>query len=163
MRACVSLRSLFRSEAGNIAIITALIMPMLIGFLALGVETSYWYYRHVSIQDAADIAAYGGAVVHARGGSDEEIAAAARSDAITNGWRADSGRISVTQQGRVVEVELTEYQPRFFTRFLCGSPSVPISATGAARSAGNRDNVRVSLTTPPGNSRQIATVSVTPC
>src|SRR5688572_19339369 len=108
-------RLFLRSEAGNIAIITALILPVLLGIAGLAVETSYWYYRHTNVQDAADIAAYGGAIVLVRGGREQDVIASARADAITNGWRADSGEIKVRQRGPFVEVELVERQPRYFS------------------------------------------------
>lgn len=42
---------------GNIAIITALSMPVLIGGAGMGLEASYWYYAHRAMQNAADAAA----------------------------------------------------------------------------------------------------------
>ena len=47
-----------RSESGNIAIVSAMLMPALVGFLGLGCETAYWYYRQRDLQGAADIAAF---------------------------------------------------------------------------------------------------------
>jgi len=42
---------------GNIAIITALAMPVLVGAAGLGGEAGYWYYRQQAMQSAADSAA----------------------------------------------------------------------------------------------------------
>lgn len=127
-----TIQRLLRSRDGNIAIVTALIMPVIVGFCALGAETSYWYYRHQTVQGAADIAAYGSAVVLGRGGEEADIVAAARADAITNGWRQASGTITVKQDGPFVEVLLIENQQRYFSRFLCGDSPVQISARGVA-------------------------------
>jgi hypothetical protein len=121
-----------QSPAGNIAIISALMMPVIVGFCGLVAETSYWYYRHRNVQDAADIAAYGAAVTLGRGGDDADIAAVAKADAIANGWRADSGTIEVKQDGPRVDVLLIENQPRYFTRFLCGTSTIPIGARAVA-------------------------------
>lgn len=132
LRMPVSLSAFLRAEGGNIAIITALMLPVLIGFCGLAAEAAYWYYRHLNIRDAADLAAYGGGVVAKGGGDENAVATAARSDAIANGWRADWGTISVTQSGPRVEVELTERQPRYFSRFWCGTATVSISFRSVA-------------------------------
>jgi len=79
------LRRFLRSREGNIAIISGLILPVIIGFCGLATETSYWYYRHRVIQGAADIAAYGAAIVRRGGGSEADAQTAATADAIANG------------------------------------------------------------------------------
>src|SRR5262245_61527164 len=154
------IRRFLRSRSGNIAIISTLMMPVIVGFCALAAESSYWYYRHKNIQDAADIAAYGGAVVLARGGNDAEVAAAAKADAITNGWRANSGTITVEQYGPFVEVLLVENQQRSFSQVFCADSTVAIKARAVAAVHGP---YRVSLvfTKEPANSRQIEPTCVT--
>src|SRR5438876_370036 len=46
-----------RSQAGNILVTTALILPLLVGFVGLGVDVALWFYKHQSMQSAADSAA----------------------------------------------------------------------------------------------------------
>src|SRR5262245_6642814 len=46
-----------RDRRGNIAILSALILPVLLGSLALGFEGAYWYQQQRSAQNAADSAA----------------------------------------------------------------------------------------------------------
>src|SRR5262245_60438998 len=108
-------RRFLRSRSGNIAIISVLMMPVIVGFCALAAESSYWYSRHRNIQDAADIAAYDGAITLARGGDDAEVVAAAKAGAITNGWRSNLGTITVEQFGPFVDVLLVENQERSFS------------------------------------------------
>ena len=43
--------------AGNIAVMTALAMPVLVGMAGLGTEVGYWYYLTRGMQNAADSAA----------------------------------------------------------------------------------------------------------
>src|SRR5262245_52637036 len=88
-------RRFLRSRKGNIAIISALMMPAIVGFCGLAGETAYWYYRHRDIQGAADLAAFGGAAVLRSGGSSTAIVSAATADAVTNNWRQASGTIQV--------------------------------------------------------------------
>ncbi len=60
------LSALASDRSGNVAIITALAMPVLVGAMGLGGEVGYWYYRQQEMQSAADSAAVAAA---AAGGS----------------------------------------------------------------------------------------------
>ena len=132
------------SRDGNIAIITALTLPVLVGFAGLATETAYWYYRHRVIQGAADVAAYGAAVVRRGGGSESDAQSAATSDAVANGWQQANGSIVVHspptsgshQNAQSVEVILNENQTRYFTKLFFGSTTVPISVRAAASAQG---------------------------
>ena len=134
-------RRFLRSRKGNIAIISALMMPAIVGFCGLAGETAYWYYRHRDIQGAADLAAFGGAAV-LRSGSNSltAITAASKADAVTNGWRQANGTIAVNwpptsgswQNQQSVQVILTENQTRIFSRLFNGSAAVPISVRSTA-------------------------------
>jgi Flp pilus assembly protein TadG len=150
----ISVRRFLRADGGNIAIITALMLPVLIGFCGLAAEAAYWYYRHLNIRDAADIAAYGGAVVHSGGGDEGEVATAVRADAVANGWQESSGSIAVTQSGPRVEVELTESQPRYFSRFWCGTATISISARSVAVGA-NGGGVKLLPASESGGSKRL--------
>jgi Flp pilus assembly protein TadG len=133
-------RRFLRSRKGNIAIISALMMPAIVGFCGLAGETAYWYYRHRDIQGAADLAAFGGAAVLRSGGSATAITAASKADAVTNGWRQANGTIQVNwpptsgswQNQQSVQVILTENQQRIFSRLFNGSAAVPISVRSTA-------------------------------
>lgn len=51
-----------KDESGNIIILAALIMPLMVGGMGLGVEMSYRYQQQRKIHHAADVAAHGAAV-----------------------------------------------------------------------------------------------------
>jgi Flp pilus assembly protein TadG len=146
MMSNASLRQLLLSREGNIAIITGLMMPVIVGFCGLASEVAYWYYRHRDIQAAADIAAFGATVVLRRGGYESEVEAEAKAHAVTNGWRQANGTITVNtpptsgahQDNLSVEVLLTENQQRYFTRYFFGDTTAPISvrAVGTYASSG---------------------------
>ena len=57
MRRILRLWSKFASERGNVAIITAILLPVLIGGFGIGFETAGWYQTQRSMQNAADSAA----------------------------------------------------------------------------------------------------------
>src|SRR5438034_11082558 len=78
------LRQLGRDKHGAIAVVFALLFPVLIGIAALGIETGIWYTIKRHNQSIADIAAYSGAFDVASDSGD--AVAAAKNDAKTNGF-----------------------------------------------------------------------------
>lgn len=138
-------RRFLRSREGNIAIITGLLLPVLVGFCALATETAFWYYRDRDIQGAADIAAFTATVVLRRGGDATEVETAATDSATANGWTAAIGTIDVNtpptsgthQNNLSVEVLLVENQQRFFTKvFSTGTVPINARSVGTYASAG---------------------------
>jgi Flp pilus assembly protein TadG len=110
-------------DAGNIAITTALVMPLVIAGAGFGFETTYWYYKDMQLQQAADKAAYAGALELRSGASYSVIKSSATATATENGY--SPGTIAVlnaptsgTYSGnaKAIEVKLTNSVPRFFTR-----------------------------------------------
>jgi len=136
---------LFRSESGNVAIIAALLMPIIVGFCGLGGDVGYWYFRQRALQTAVDVAAYNGAIMLRSGASQSAITAGAASDATDNGWTSSQGTIVVhtpptsgaSQNPESVEVILTEVQPRFFSGIFTAQPvNVSVRSVGHYNSAG---------------------------
>ena len=132
-------RRFIDARSGNVAIIAAIALPVLVGFCGLGGDAGYWFYRQRVVQATADLAAYN-ATVALRGGSNEsQVTDVATSAAVDNGWNSSSGSIVVNlpptsgayQNDQSVEVLLTENEPRFFTA-LFSSSSVPESARAVA-------------------------------
>jgi Flp pilus assembly protein TadG len=56
------MRDLLRSRRGSAAFVTVIALVPLIGFVALGAEAGSWYVTHQHAQNAADAAAYSGAL-----------------------------------------------------------------------------------------------------
>jgi len=130
----------WRSSSGNVAIISALAMPCLVGFCGMGADAGYWYYRQRVLQGAADVTAYNGAIALSAGTSASAIVSGGSSDATANGWHSSQGTITVNTppatgsyagNANSVEVILTENEPRFFSN-LFSSSTVSISARAVA-------------------------------
>ena len=86
----------FRSdESGNIAIVGALVMPLLVGAIGFGVEVAYWYHEDNQLQQTADKSAYAAGIELRAGSSLSKINAAALSVASANGF-VPTGSISQT-------------------------------------------------------------------
>jgi putative Flp pilus-assembly TadE/G-like protein len=134
----------WRSRSGNIAIISAICLPALVGFCGMAADTGYWFYQSRQLQAAADIAAFDGAVVISQNGNSSAINAAATSGATGNGWVSSQGTITINdppksgthQNNESVEVILTENVPRYFTLIYSQSP-VPLSARGVGTAQGS--------------------------
>jgi Flp pilus assembly protein TadG len=87
---CTSKR-LARCERGNIAIISAIVLPVLLAAFGLGFETSDWYYTERSMQNAADSAA----VAAATNGT-SSYASEANAVAATYGFTGGVNGVTVT-------------------------------------------------------------------
>jgi hypothetical protein len=78
---------------GNVAMVTALVMPALVGVMGLGGEVGFWYYRQQTMQSAADSAAV--AAASASGSSFEQEA---RGVAAKYGFIHGQGNVSIETQ-----------------------------------------------------------------
>lgn len=95
----VSIRALRRAlacfshqESGGIAILFAVLAPVLIGFAALGVDTGVWYKTQLQAQTAADSAALSAAYEIASSRRNNVSTAALRS-AADNGFTSANGTV----------------------------------------------------------------------
>lgn len=129
-----------KSRRGNIAVMTALVAPALVGFCGLGAETGYDFFRQRDLQGAADIAAYDGAMVLENSTTQSAITSASTTAASSNGWNTSAGTITVNnppqsgpnQNASSVEVLLTENEQRFFTAIFAAG-TVPINVRAVAK------------------------------
>lgn len=81
----------FRGDTrGNVAIVTALAMPALVGMMGLGSEVGFWYYRQQVMQSAADSAA-----VAAASGGGSGFQEEARGVAAKYGFVHGQGNVSI--------------------------------------------------------------------
>ena len=71
---------------GAIAIIMALSLPVVIGFLGLGVEAGLWFHAKRGLQSAADAAALSGAYERLAGNGSSVVTAAATQAAAVSGY-----------------------------------------------------------------------------
>ena len=140
MRTLSGISHFLRSRAGNVAIISALMLPVLVGMAGLGTETAWWYSRQREIQGAADIAAFDAALKRREGGTANQAKTVATADAITNGWNQPIGTIAVNspptsgnhKNVQSVEVILTENLPPFVSAIVLGNTTIPVYARSTA-------------------------------
>lgn len=133
-----------RAEGGNVAVLFALVLPLVVGSAGLGVETSYWYYKRLQLQAAADTAAHAGAMERRSGAEAALVTTIATQAAQENGYDPAAGTIQVyappisgpSTGGQAVEVRLTFNGERFFTKlFSEGSVLIATRAVAAFSNA----------------------------
>ncbi|MBV9997140.1 MAG: hypothetical protein JO127_18195 [Caulobacteraceae bacterium] len=135
--------SLRRDERGATAVVVALTLPLVIAGAAFGVEVGYWRYDQVRVQQAADAAAYAGAVVKRAGGAN--YSDAATTAATSNGYASASDTITVNAPSTAtpgdansVEVVISRTEtPMFTAMFSNHAAVVKASATASFSSAGS--------------------------
>lgn len=135
-----------KSERGNIAILFALMFPLVVGGAAYGVETTYWYLTRLQLQTQADAAAMAGAMDKRSGYSVSAITASATKAAQDNGFTTANGAtITVnappttgSSGANAVEVILNSTASRYFSAVFTNS-TVGVKARSVAKytTAGN--------------------------
>src|SRR3990167_3761265 len=118
----MSTRKVFAQDTrGNVAVLFALGLPLVIGGSALGIETTSWYFKYQAMQSAADAAAYAAAIEDRSGSTESEILTVANLTVADNGFDLGAGTIQVTRTaqngGGQVEVILRDEAPRYFSAF----------------------------------------------
>jgi hypothetical protein len=122
----------WRSDNGNVAIVFSLSLPVVIGGAGLGVETSYWFYKDLQLQAAADAAAYAGALEKRSGSSNSKVTEAAEDAAIKNRYNTAIGTIEVNSPPSsgpsagtpAVEVILVHSLDRYFSKIFEDGPVI---------------------------------------
>lgn len=115
-------------KRGNVAIITALCLPLMVGGAAFGIEVSFWRYDQVRLQQAADAAAYAATVVARLDGStatNATLTTAATTAATSNGYNSTTDTLAVNGPSSAtpgdphsVEVVITRVEPPIFTAYV---------------------------------------------
>jgi Flp pilus assembly protein TadG len=130
------LRRFAADRSGSYVIISALLMPVLVGTAGLGTEAGLWYYKHKNMQSAAD----SGAVSAATAGSN--LAAEANAVTAFYGYANGVNNVAVTinqppktgnyaSKPEAIEVIVSQPQQRLFAA-LFGSEPVLITARSVA-------------------------------
>lgn len=143
----------WRDRSGNYSMVVALLLPVILGFVAMGSEAGFWFYTHETMQAAADEAAFSAARVAISGGQwSAEALGVASAQGFANGVNATSvAALSPPEAGAFsgdagyYEVFISQVQPRLFSAVLLATP-VTISARAvAAVSTNGADGCLVAL------------------
>lgn len=130
------LQRFVQDQSGSYVILSALLMPVLVGTAGLGTEVGWWYYKHKNMQSAAD----SGAVSSATAGSN--MTAEANAVTATYGYTNGLNNVTITlnqppttgayqSNPQAVEVIVSQPQQRLLSS-LFGSGQVLITARAVA-------------------------------
>lgn len=122
-------------ESGSIGILSAFLLPVLVGGMALSAETGSWYMQQRKLQHAADLAAHAAAIRLMQGATKEKAAPEARHVAQQSGYTGTDESFTLAApyggQKNKVEVRLLQEQPRYLTSFFSKN-SVQLRARAVA-------------------------------
>ncbi|MFQ5765083.1 MAG: pilus assembly protein TadG-related protein, partial [Rhodospirillales bacterium] len=129
-------KALARDRRGVIVVLFALLLPIMLGFIGIGVELGYWFMQHRDLQAAADAAAIAGSYELAEDRA-SSIGSIATQEAENNGWSATDGTITIRSQpfnstfpasgaftadNKAVEVLLTRTVGLLFSGYFLDNP-----------------------------------------
>jgi hypothetical protein len=132
-------------QKGFVLVVLAIVLIILVGFVALGVDTGALYSARTSAQEVADAAALAGAFTYIKDPRNPNPAALATNDALEvalnntiMGKAIAAGDVTITPDvaNRKVTVVVTSAQPTYFARAIWGN-TANISATAIAEAAPN--------------------------
>lgn len=120
---------------GAITVVSALMMPVILGFVGLGVDTSMWITQKRELQTAADAAALAAAHEISNGFADNAEAAALK-EAQNNGYTGNSITLQYGTDNEAVSASLDLPQTFLFSKVLMPDADGTISSTAAAQVTG---------------------------
>lgn len=163
-----AMKALAGDERGIILVMFALMLPVMVAFIGLGVEVGLWFSQKRDIQAAADAAALAGAYEVAESRTSGVTTIATR-EATNNGWSSSSGSITVTYpyafagtseysaDSNAIKVALTHnVNPMFIGYFIGGAVTINASAV-AVTVTGSSEACILAL----GSSDQSSAIKVT--
>ena len=129
-----------QDKRGVSAILIALLMPVLIGFVGLGIDAGMWYSRKREMQSAADSAAISAALTFLSNSNKNAAEEMGKSDAVRSGFDNEGGviNVSITDEGNA-KVTLSEPQQMFFSAIFLPEP-ITITANAAAGPVSTSDS-----------------------
>ncbi|TCL89180.1 putative Flp pilus-assembly TadE/G-like protein [Rhizobium sp. PP-WC-2G-219] len=128
--------STLNDENGGVAIIAAIILPIMIGFAALATEYSYFLTKEIEQQRVTDVASYAGALAYGKATSEVAMQASAKSIAELHGIPTGNVTVSIVTSPRnaaakAVSVVVSSPQPIYLAKVV-GALDVTIQTTSLA-------------------------------
>ena len=160
----VLLQRLLTNEKGATAVMFAIMMPIIIGGLALGAETGYWFMVKNTLQNASDVSAHSVGVRWRQGDQLAELKKTATRIAVNSGFHSELGELQVNIPPLMgayrgsrehAEVILTERHERLFSAIFSKTP-VEISTRAVVTIKGGAVLCGVALSRDSRNALQVA-------
>ena len=131
-----TLRALARCTSGGLAIVFALLLPIVLGLIGMSVDFAVWLRQRERLQIAADAAAVAGASVYFQTGEKGRANQAARGSLAAHGSGDADASFEMTDEGYVVRLQ--KQGTKYFAGVMPLDPPVfDVSATANAVFARN--------------------------
>jgi Flp pilus assembly protein TadG len=117
---------------GTVAVVVAMVLPLLVGVLAVALDGGLLYLQRRQAQSVADAAALAGAYQLYRGSTDSTAEAASIAIGQQNGVASSSMTVTPGPKNGYLTVTVTSSQPRLFSA-LWGSGNMSVTAGAVAR------------------------------
>ncbi len=114
--------------SGGIAVMSAIVLPLLFGFAAFGIEVSGWYLTQRKMQGSADAAVISAAAAYIAG---DDYVSVGKTYASQNGWTDGSNSVTVAITGFLtaspphIDADISQAQTSMFSKFLPGVTAMP--------------------------------------
>ncbi len=139
----------FRKRRGTVAVLVALLLPVIIGVAALSLDGGMLFLQRRQAQSIADAAALGGAYAMYQGSNFSAAQTAAIAVGTQNGVTISSSQVTQPQTGYVA-VTVSVTRPRCFSA-LWGSGTMSASASAVARGSSSAySNAAILVLDPSG-------------
>jgi Flp pilus assembly protein TadG len=146
------LKKIRTMRRGTVAALTAVLMPVVVGAMAVTLDGGLLYLQRRQAQSIADAAALAGAYALYNGSNFSTAQAAAISIAGQNGIKIGSSQVTQPQSGQV-EVSITSTSPRYFSAIWgSGSMSATASAVAQGGSSSPYSTAAILVLNPTGTS-----------
>jgi Flp pilus assembly protein TadG len=133
------LRALCFDDGGAIAVITALMLPVLVGFIALGIDTADWYANHRQMERIVEVTA-AAAAPYLSSNTAAQVTAIAENVAALNGLSTSKGdkiTVSVGSNPSSLTVTANRKLNLFFSALFLRTPPITTASATAGGSSGN--------------------------
>ncbi|WP_232375765.1 pilus assembly protein TadG-related protein [Mesorhizobium comanense] len=131
------LRRFLQNRDGNVLIVSALVLPLLIGMAALVTEYGGALVERADNQRVADLSAYAGALAYNKNQSTDQMTATAVSVAVLNGVPAGNVQVSLVASPKTagvnaVSVSINTYKTLLLARVMSDRQQLQIYANSVA-------------------------------
>lgn len=132
--------TLLQDTRGNVLILVALGLPLMIGAIGFGVEIANDYALKVRNQGVADMAVLSSAAVYATGESENDALAAARSIIRASGLSGDTAAVAIVPSPgdsaeKAVKLTFSTSEPYYFARIFGLGTAMTVGVTAYAELA----------------------------
>jgi len=130
--------NLLADTRGSVATLFAVLLPLILGFAAAGIETGFWFSERQRLQMASDSAAYSALMAYAGGASVHDAVARGITEARQSGFDGLDTQITITisaasgSRPAYAKAVIRDNAPLFLTQLFLDAQVVPVSTESFA-------------------------------